>query len=410
MSRSLKLATLALAFTAAAAPEWPAFQAESHQLAAVVGQRHFDFLVWGLEALAAKGQAALLNSQAYLDAGQRKQVVLDYLALLGRSRQLESEVALAYADPAQPDAAGASQAAQAEAERLRAELRLRQPLAEAILQEQVAAVLAAEGLDVAGRVLPPVQMQMTPLPQILIVSPRDEIRQLYSLPLQHGLALAEQEAIEAEIQAGLNRSALVAPIGGLGFYPAMIIETADINFLADVIAHEWTHHWLAFQPLGMGYLSDPVMRTINETVASIVGEEIGRLVIGRYYPEFAPRPAPAAAPPPPAGEPPAFDFNAEMRATRVRVDALLAAGEVEAAEAYMEARRQFFWDHGYRIRRLNQAYFAFYGAYAATPGEAGADPIGPALVALRQGSPSLRAFLEQAAAIGSPAEFFEEIA
>jgi hypothetical protein len=77
------------------------------------------------------------------------------------------------------------------------------------------------------------------------------------------------------------------------------------------------------------------------------------------------------------------------------VDALLAEGKVEEAEAYMEERRQVFWDEGYQIRKLNQAFFAFYGGYAAEPGGAsGGDPIGPMLREIRAASPSLRAFLD----------------
>jgi hypothetical protein len=64
----------------------------------------------------------------------------------------------------------------------------------------------------------------------------------------------------------------------------------------------------------------------------------------------------------------------------LKVDALLAEGKIAEAEAYMEERRRFFWEHGYRIRRLNQAYFAFHGAYADQPqGPAGEDPIGAAV-------------------------------
>jgi hypothetical protein len=52
--------------------------------------------------------------------------------------------------------------------------------------------------------------------------------------------------------------------------------------------------------------------------------------------------------------------------------------------------------HGYLIRKLNQAYFAFYGAYADTPGgAAGEDPVGPAVRALRQQSASLADFLNR---------------
>jgi hypothetical protein len=87
-----------------------------------------------------------------------------------------------------------------------------------------------------------------------------------------------------------------------------------------------------------------------------------------------------------------------MRTTRLEVDVLLAAGEIEQAEQYMEARRLFFWDNGYRIRKLNQAYFAFHGAYADAPGgAAGDDPVGEAVRALWQ-------------RVGSPADFLRLMA
>jgi hypothetical protein len=74
----------------------------------------------------------------------------------------------------------------------------------------------------------------------------------------------------------------------------------------------------------------------------------------------------------------------------------LSQGKIMDAEAYMERRRQFFWENGYSIRKINQAYFAFYGSYADTPGgAAGEDPVGPAVRALRTQSTSLKEFLER---------------
>jgi hypothetical protein len=85
-----------------------------------------------------------------------------------------------------------------------------------------------------------------------------------------------------------------------------------------------------------------------------------------------------------------------MHTTRVTTDSLLAQGKIDEAEKYMETRRLFFWNQGYQIRKLNQAYFAFYGAYAETPGgEAGNDPVGPAVRALRQQSSSLADFINR---------------
>jgi hypothetical protein len=64
----------------------------------------------------------------------------------------------------------------------------------------------------------------------------------------------------------------------------------------------------------------------------------------------------------------------------------------------MEARRELFWENGYRLRKLNQAYFAFYGAYADQPGgAAGEDPVGAAVRDLRAQSPSLAAFIKRIA-------------
>ena len=83
-----------------------------------------------------------------------------------------------------------------------------------------------------------------------------------------------------------------------------------------------------------------------------------------------------------------------MHETRITADALLADGKIEEAEAYMEARRAIFLKQGYLLRKLNQAYFAFYGAYADSPGgAAGEDPVGPAVRALRAQSESLADFV-----------------
>jgi hypothetical protein len=88
---------------------------------------------------------------------------------------------------------------------------------------------------------------------------------------------------------------------------------------------------------------------------------------------------------------------------------LLAEGEVERAEAYMEERRAFFVENGYAIRKLNQAYFAFYGAYADTPGATGDDPVGPTVVALREQSDSLRDFLRRVAPVTSFEQLQEQL-
>lgn len=394
--RVLKLLVLTVLFVTAVAPEWPAFGDPEHQLDAIIGLREFDFVVWETNAAAAKLDAMLANGQSYLAEPARRQLALDYLDLMRQARQLESGIDAIFADPGVDDPTAASADLRAQLADTRAGMAQLQPTAEAIVQDQVAAVLADEGFTILGQTFPPVLMHMTPLPAILIVSPRDRIERTEGIPLVHGLAVTAYEQMETAVHDNLDMSALAVPIGGLGVYPAMIMETGSINWLAEVTAHEWAHHWLTPYPVNLKYLTDPQIRTINETVASILGVEVGKQVIERFYPEFVP-PEPegdsgkgtAVAP-----EPPVFDFRAEMRETRVHVDELLAQGKIDEAEAYMEARRVRFWENGYRIRKLNQAYFAFYGAYADEPGATGGDPIGPMLLAIREHSPSLKAFMQ----------------
>lgn len=408
LSTTVRLFLCSLVLIVAVAPEWPTFQTEEFKLNTLVGLRHFDFVVWEANALLTKAEANLAGGHDYLDSETSKQLVLDYLALIGEVRGQEREISTIYANPEVSDPAVAAAELQQEVTQKRARLVDMQPLAEAVMQAQVAAVLLDEGLGYFGHVWPPVQMHMTPLPLILIVSPRDHIEQVYNISLAPGMSIEDQEELEAAVTNTIDRSALVVPIGGVGIFPSMVIETSSVNFLADVTAHEWMHHWVSFHPLGINYAASPELRTINETVASIVGTEVGEKVIERFYPEFVP-PPPAApgdttttpSPEPDPNQPPPFDFRAEMAETRVTADRLLGEGKIEAAEFYMEARRRYFVANGYNIRKLNQAYFAFYGAYADTPGATGSDPIGPALTTLRQQSPSLLAFMQQVAPVTS---------
>ncbi|MEK9164057.1 MAG: hypothetical protein AAB342_01745, partial [Chloroflexota bacterium] len=288
-----------------------------------------------------------------------------------------------------------------------------QPLAEAILQEQIGAVLADEGFALGGQIVPPVSFHITALPGFLVVSPRDHIELKSYANIEPGLTADGEVRLEDKIEKDLDVSALVVPLGGLGTYPTMIYETSNLNYVAEVGAHEWAHNYLTLRPLGLYYDTSPQVRTMNETTASLIGQEIGEKVIARYYPErVPPTPVPTVAPTPgptPTPDPDAFDFNLEMHDTRVKVDELLAAGEIDQTEAYMEARRRVFVARGYQLRKLNQAYFAFYGAYNTGPGAAGQDPVGPAVRALRQRSGSIKEFLDRVSWMTSFEELQEAI-
>ena len=82
-----------------------------------------------------------------------------------------------------------------------------------------------------------------------------------------------------------------------------------------------------------------------------------------------------------------------MRDTRTHVEQMLAAGQVDAAEAYMRAQRDELQRHGYALRKLNQAYFALYGSYGDGYAASSANPIPGLLHQLRAQSPTVGDFL-----------------
>lgn len=362
----------------------------------------FDYVSWTIDALGVKLGQASLGVPRLLSEKEQHDLVLEHIRLVSKIEQVEFEIEKIYSDPKVTDKAGALAPWQAQLNQYIEQNKRLGPMAEEIIQAQLSAVLEDLDLAVGGQVLPPVLYHVTPLPYALIVSPRNVIRQEQNISLLPDLTLGQMVELEQQVEKNLNYSALVVPVGGVGTYPTMVMRTTNVNWLPEVVGHEWVHNFLTLRPLGWNYETTPQLRTMNETTASLAGKEIGTAFIARFYPEYLPKPVqpvekkPGEQPSKPS-EPPPFDFNKEMRITRVTADQLLAEGKIEEAEAYMEARRQVFWDNGYLIRRLNQAYFAFHGAYADVPGggSAGEDPVGPAVVALRAQSPSLAAFLNR---------------
>ncbi|HKI53785.1 MAG TPA: hypothetical protein VJ987_06640, partial [Anaerolineales bacterium] len=316
--------------------------------------------------------------------------------------QTEGRIEQIYADPNISDKETTSEFLRAQRDEFTARQNELAPFAESILQAQLSETLAQAGLATIGQPLPPVLYHNSPTPLALIVSSRDKIEQTANISVLPTLTIDEQISLEDKVAESLDVSTLVVQIGGVGVYPTMVMETTDLRWMLSTIAHEWTHNYLNLRPLGLNYSTTPELRTMNETTASIAGDEIGNLVLQNYYPEFLASNLNGNLvlfnePFLPSGlldDPPPFDFRAEMHETRVKADELLAEGKIEEAESYMEARRQFFWQNGYLLRKLNQAYFAFHGAYADVPGgAAGEDPVGPAVRALRAQSSSLKDFI-----------------
>lgn len=367
----------------------------------------FDYVSWTLETLMRKAAQISLGSHRYLSEGQQSAITLNYFDLINEQRQLRDVINNIYADPTIQNPQIQAGLYLERQSQVQEELRHVGYLYEAILQHQVSYVAGDKSLGFIRQPVPPVQYHTTSTPYALIVSPRDIIRQDADISLLPDLTLDQIVALEMAVEEKLNVSALVVPIGGVGVYPTMVMETSSLTWLSEVVSHEWIHNFLTLRPLGMLYDQSPELRIINETTASIAGKELGSAVIEYFYPALLPPPiveptSVAEVIVEEAEEPPTFNFRAEMRETRVTADALLEEGKIEEAEAYMDNRRILFVENGYNIRRLNQAYFAFHGAYADQPGgAAGEDPVGEAVRNLRAQSDTLAEFVRRIACVTS---------
>lgn len=399
----LILLVFAAAFILIVPADTPPANTRSDRVLGYAKDSLYNYVAWLIGAVIAKIGQTHADPTAFMSEAARSAFVVEYLARLAQLQTLNSDLERALsAESADVTALIAQRDA------LAAQIARETPLAEAIVESQVAAVLREEGFDLFGEVFPPVSARFTALPALLVISPRDRIQRELTVNLNF-LAPDAVSDLEKRLETELNVSALITPIGGLALFPSMVIQTWHAPFLIETVAHEWAHHYLLFFPLGWDYAGISETWIINETTASLFGKEVGRKVVERYYSDFpqvmrllppldpALSPTPVPTPTPDPRTPPPFSAAAVLDATRRHVDVLLAEGKVEEAEAFMEAQRRLLAENGYFYRRINQAFFAFYGGYQLPSGggAGGDDPIGPSVAALRRHAPSLRAWLEQ---------------
>lgn len=396
----------------------------------------FNLLSWEVEAISDKVSTFVEKPTTDLTEQEAIHLVRSYLE---RAREIaDREAALhrtAAGNGAETTIESTSSENKADLEVLRAELdQLRREqestrlTVEAIIQEQISEVLVEEGLHIASQAFPPVLFSFTEPPKKLVVSPRDRIEIRHAKMLDAQITLEAIEESEQKISEEQNLSAYVTNIGGLGAFPTMVVDQAGLEWVLSTVAHEWTHNYLTLFPLGINYGKSHEITIINETVAEIVGNEIGHQVAQRFYPETD---SPSEPPSDRASEnakddeqlesvaesetgpstdqesPPSFDFRKAMRETRLTVDRLLSEGEVEEAEAFMEEQRLHFVENGYNLRVLNQAYFAFHGSYGTSA--ASTSTIGPKLEELRSLSTDLHDFVKTVRWLTSEAEIDEAI-
>ena len=274
--------------------------------------------------------------------------------------------------------------------------------AELLLERRIAQSVSELELDTAlplfGRVRlvwPPVDVDLTERLHVLVAARRDEVRLVRTVLLTADVQRDDYEQIESIVEADERWSAWVGRVGGVALYPASVVSSRNFLGTLQVMAHEWTHHYLSFYPLGLAYGRGSDMRTINETVADIVGDELGS--VAAESSTFVPSENVEAA-----------DRWSEIRAAtdpilrqlRIDVDALLAEGQVEEAERLMESVRLQLIDMGRPFRRINQAFLAFRGSYGASPSSA--SPWGRRLIEYRADQEDLATFLEALREVGSP--------
>jgi hypothetical protein len=376
----------------------PASQARFASFGLAVSGQSFDLVRWEAGAIEDKVRALVRQPAAGMTDAAEVALVRQYLARAARIGAIERELTWGASAETPPlrdtrmhmERARMSAAMrQGQLEVLRGQQEQFRPAVEQVIERQVGQGLLAAGFGVNGAIWPPVQFTFTEPPKKLVVSGRDRISTVYSRMLVAGLGLDDIQAAEAEIGLQQNAVGYITDVGGLGAYPSMVIDRAGLRWILSTVAHEWVHNYLTFFPLGLNYFASQDMTTLNENVAEIVGNEIGDWLYVHVYGGEIPSSTALTA----AGEDdaPSFDFRSEMRATRLEVDRLLAEGDVDGAEAYMDARRVVFVENGYSIRVLNQAYFAFHGSYGTSP--ASTSPIGPDMERLRELLPDLVTFM-----------------
>jgi hypothetical protein len=369
----------------------------SDPVQAVADKYSFNLIKWEIRHFPEKWLYRIGGLFHRYDEGSDNQVLQRYFNLTRREARLQDQ---------QPDSPGLKP--------MEEERAFLENTVENIIEGRVTSILENQGLTAEpplfsdlGVVFPPVDFEFDQPPRILVVSPRDKIDLKSDDLLTPGLTLDTVEQIERDAEQGPDTSALVVQSGGVATYPSVIDNLDDYQHVIEIVSHEWTHQYLAFYPLGAKYFGGSELRTLNETVATISGQQLADLYFVKYgdLDLSASDPPPATPAPtlvPGAPTPAPFDFTTEMRSLRTQVEALLAQGKVDEAEALMRQKRDEFAGHGYYIRKLNQAYFAFYGFYATGPGSI--DPIGPKMEQLLANAGSEGEFIHRARSITSVAD------
>jgi hypothetical protein len=389
IARSLLFLFVFFGITAASTPSTQALLVQVNDITAAY---RFDFVNWESKAVTNEIGRRIVPPSLPLTEAERRNMIYQFIQYEEYIRDIEGKLNGVYAHNNGPEQEIITLEEELAATRL-AQVKIK-PQVEIILSQQVEEVLRQEGFAIGRQVFPPVAFRLVDPPTNLILSPRDKIVNQHSVQLEPGLDYKTRFEIEAAIDQHGDVSSYITNVGGLGSYPTMVLKHPHLIWLVEVIAHEWAHNYFLTVPtnLGWGYQTYPELTTINETTADIIGKEIAHKIITRFYPEWINELQPLDNYGLPISDEPS-EFHLAMRKIRLEVDQLLTAGKIEEAEAFMELERQKLVARGHNLRKLNQAYFAFHGSYALSPGSV--DPIGPQLHQLRASSTSLKDFVDK---------------
>ena len=334
---------------------------------------------------------------------ERLAILDDYLQVTRRAGKEEARLERPYLGGS--TAAGGAERRQALSrdylDELLDEKRRLRPVAEETMEAELSAVLLGEGFGSRfGWIFPPVDIAFQRPPTLLVVSRRDRFQLVDAVLLHPDIPGFERGVIERELLDKHNLSSLVDNLAGLSTYPTLVSDFGQLRSVCRTAAHEWLHAYLFIRPLGQNFRASEEMFTLNETVADIAGRELGDLTfeqMGGDLEESALRYMSVEE---------AYPFFTQtLRETRARAGELLDEGKVEEAEEYM---KQQWWKlrlHGFGIRKLNQAFFAFRGRYAEGP--ASISPIGEQVRQARAKYTDVVSFLSAVSGVSRYGEFLD---
>jgi len=367
------------------------FYSPNREIHAAVGSAKFNILGWEINALLSQ-LAYTLTGSVNLEANTQKEQVLlvaEYFELV-KSEQMLSEKA------------GRVELTNKEIKELEEISQRRKAIqneVELIISDQIQSVVEDLGiynpLNGGAVFFPPMLFKFELPPKLLTISYRDRLELNTTILLKPDLSIEEIERVEERIES-LGFSAYTRQSTGISLFPTIVYPDSLQNRLR-TIAHEWLHTYIVFTPLGFARFkaNTSERQTIEETVASIFGNEIGAEVWKRFYLPYLTQITPAPPAPRTEQEIATFNRNEFLIETRQQVEKLLEAGKIEEAEAYMKQRRDELEENGYWERKINQAYFVANGYYATNPiYQGGQGGLGEKLLELREKTDSLAEFIK----------------